>query len=218
MENTQTAETPASGIVLIITAPSGAGKSSLVEALVRQDSDIAISISHTTRNPRPGDVDGRQYHFIDEADFLQKQQRGDFLEWAHVHGNYYGTSRQTILERVKAGYDTVLEIDWQGAAQIRQLLPEAVSVFILPPSMEVLEERLKKRGQDSLEVIKKRLQVAKAEISQAKSFDYVIINDDFELALSQLVSIVRAARCTRARQFARHAALFEHFGIASVTG
>ena len=217
MESHQTASSPDGGIVLIITAPSGAGKSSLLEALIGLDEGIAVSVSHTTRAPRPNDVDGRHYHFTTEAAFLQMRESGDFLEWAHVHGNYYGTSRRMIQERLEAGKDTVLEIDWQGAAQIRQLLPEAVAVFILPPSMEALEDRLKKRGQDSAEVIAARLKAARDEILQAKNFDYVIINDDFDQALSQLVAIVRAARCAWPRQIARHAGLFAHFGIVPGT-
>jgi guanylate kinase len=210
--------TPFSGSTLfIITAPSGAGKSSLLQALTRQDSTLGLSISHTTRAPRPGEENGREYHFTTIPDFLDRRLKGEFLESAEVHGNYYGTSRRAVLERLAEGRDTLLEIDWQGALQIMKLIPETVSIFILPPSIATLEERLRKRGQDSQEIIAKRIQAASEEISHASEFEYVIINEDFDLALSQLAAIVSAARCRLPRQAATHAGLFNQFGIASET-
>lgn len=210
--------TPLSGSTLfIVTAPSGAGKSSLLKALTKQDPALGLSISHTTRSPRPGEENGREYHFITVADFLEKQQKGDFLESAEVHGNYYGTSRSSVLERLSSGKDTLLEIDWQGAMQIKKLITETVSIFILPPSIATLEERLHKRGQDSTEVISNRVLAANEEISHASSFDYVIINDDFDLALSELSAIVKATRCKLLRQIVNHAELFRQFGIVSDT-
>lgn len=206
--------TPLSASTLfIITAPSGAGKSSLLKALTRQDPSLGLSISHTTRAPRPGEEDGREYHFTTASDFLEKQKKGEFLEYAEVHGNYYGTSRRAVLERLSAGKDTLLEIDWQGAMQIRKLIAETISIFILPPSIATLEERLNRRGQDSPEIIAGRLEAASEEISHASSFDYVIINDDFDHALSQLAAIVTAARCRLPRQVVTHTRLFEQFGI-----
>ncbi len=203
------------GMLFIITAPSGAGKSSLLKELTRQDDSLGLSISHTTRAPRPGEEDGREYYFTTIADFQERQRKGEFLESAEVHGNYYGTSRRAVLERLASGKDTLLEIDWQGAMQIRKLIAETISIFILPPSITVLEERLHKRGQDSLEIIARRIDAANEEISHASGFDYVIINDDFELALSQLAAIVKAARCRLPRQVVTHAELFEQFGIIS---
>ena len=202
-------------MLFIITAPSGAGKSSLLQALMKQDPSLGLSISYTTRPPRPGEEDGREYHFTTVSAFLEKQSMGEFLESAHVHGNYYGTSRRLILERLNTGKDTFLEIDWQGAMQIKEQLADTISIFILPPSIATLEERLHKRGQDSPEVIARRLQAASAEISHASGFDYAIINEDFDLALSQLAAIVKAARCRLPRQVATHAELFKQFGIVS---
>lgn len=202
-----------SSTLFIITAPSGAGKSSLLKALTKQDPSLGISVSHTTRAPRPGEEDGREYHFTTVSDFLEKQKKGEFLEYAEVHGNYYGTSRRAVLERLAAGKDTLLEIDWQGAMQIRKLIAETVSIFILPPSIATLEERLNKRGQDSPETIAGRMEAASEEISHASGFDYVIINDDFDHALSQLAAIVQAARCRLPRQVVMHSRLFEQFGI-----
>lgn len=211
---TELSLTTLSGSTLfIITAPSGAGKSSLLKALTKQDPSLGISISHTTRSPRPGEEDGREYYFTTVSDFLEKQKKGEFLEYAEVHGNYYGTSRRAVLERLSAGKDTLLEIDWQGAMQIRKLIAETVSIFILPPSIATLEERLNKRGQDSPEIIAGRMAAASEEISHACGFDYVIINDDFDNALSQLAAIVQAARCRLPRQVVTHTRLFEQFGI-----
>lgn len=214
----QTGHSPASpsgSSLFIITAPSGAGKSSLLQALTRKDPTLGLSISHTTRAPRPGEQNGREYHFTTVHDFLEKQKKGEFLESAEVHGNYYGTSRRAVLERLASGKDTLLEIDWQGAVQIRKLIMETVSIFILPPSIAALQERLNKRGQDSPETIAARLQAASEEISHAPDFDYVIINDNFDLALTQLTAIVNAARCRFHSQAAAHAGLFGQFGIIS---
>lgn len=203
------------GSLFIVAAPSGAGKSSLVSALLAQEPAIKLSISCTTRAPRPGEQHGREYFFIGETEFLERQARGEFLESAQVHGNYYGTSRTVIEEQTQAGRDVLLEIDWQGARQVRTQFPEAVGVFILPPSLAVLEQRLRTRGQDSDEVIARRVQAAGGEIAHAAEFDYVIINDSFETALSQLAAIARATRCRYRQQAARHGSLFAGYGIQS---
>lgn len=202
-----------SGSLFIVAAPSGAGKSSLVNALLAKDPSIKLSISCTTRAPRPGEVHGREYFFLSEQDFLDRQQRGEFLEHAQVHGNYYGTSRLMVDEQTRAGMDVLLEIDWQGARQIRQHFPEAVGIFILPPSLAVLEHRLKKRAQDSDEVIARRVKAASGEIAHAPEFEYVIINAEFETALSQLTAIVEASRCRLAQQAGRNLSLFADYGI-----
>lgn len=206
---------PSGSSLFIITAPSGAGKSSLLQALTQKDPTLGLSISHTTRAPRPGEQNGREYYFTTVHDFLEKQKKGEFLESAEVHGNYYGTSRRAVLERLASGKDTLLEIDWQGAEQIRKLIMETVSIFILPPSIAALKDRLEKRGQDSAEIISARIQAASEEISHAPDFDYVIINDNFDLALAQLTAIVSAARCRFHSQAAAHAGLFGQFGIIS---
>lgn len=204
-----------SGSLFIVAAPSGAGKSSLVGALLAQEPDIKLSISCTTRAPRPGELHGREYFFLSEAEFIERKAKGEFLESAHVHGNYYGTSRIVIEEQTRAGKDVLLEIDWQGARQVREQFPEAVGIFILPPSVAVLEQRLRSRGQDSEEVIARRVQAADGEIAHAPEFDYVIINDSFETALSQLAAIARATRCRFRQQAARHGSLFADYGIQS---
>ncbi len=204
-----------SGSLFIVAAPSGAGKSSLVGALLAQEPDIKLSISCTTRAPRPGEQHGREYFFLSEAEFIERKTKGEFLESAHVHGNYYGTSRIVIEEQTRAGKDVLLEIDWQGARQVREQFPEAVGIFILPPSVAVLEQRLRSRGQDSDEVIARRVQAADGEIAHAPEFDYVIINDSFETALSQLAAIARATRCRFRQQAARHGSLFADYGIQS---
>ena len=200
-------------LLLTVTAPSGAGKSSLLSALIQQDPSLRLSISHTTRQPRPGEQNGREYHFTTVDDFKKRLEQGEFLEHALVHGNYYGTSKQTVCHQLQAGQDTLLEIDWQGARQIRALFPETISIFILPPSIAALEERLNKRGQDSPEIIQQRLKAADNEIRHASESDYVIINRDFDRALTQLASIVDAARCRTARQGIRNRDLFAQFGI-----
>ena len=201
------------GNLFIIAAPSGAGKSSLVNALLAEDKDILLSISWTPRLPRPGEADGREYHFTSPSDFLSRKQQGEFLESAEVHGNYYGTSRVWIEQKLQAGQDVLLEIDWQGARQVRQQFPQAVSIFILPPSIAALEERLHKRGQDEPHVITRRLLAAGGEMAHAPEFDYVIINDDFSTALGGLKTIVQASRLRLAAQAGRHADLFIQLGI-----
>ena len=201
------------GNLFIIAAPSGAGKSSLVNALLAEDKDILLSISWTTRLPRPGEADGREYHFTSPSDFLSRKQQGEFLESAEVHGNYYGTSRVWIEQKLQAGQDVLLEIDWQGARQVRQQFPQAVSIFILPPSIAALEERLHKRGQDEPHVITRRLLAAGGEMAHAPEFDYVIINDNFSTALGGLKTIVHASRLRLAAQAGRHADLFIQLGI-----
>jgi guanylate kinase len=192
------------GNLFIICAPSGAGKTSLVNALLEREPDIELSVSFTTRTPRAGEASGREYHFVSHGEFLAAAQRGEFLESAEVHGNLYGTSQAWINERRNQGRDIVLEIDWQGAQQVRRLIPEAVGVFILPPSFEALRRRLTARGQDSDEVIEKRLANAREEIGHVEEFDYVIINQTFEVAVVDLVSIVRAQRLKIAAQLTRH--------------
>ena len=197
------------GNLFIITAASGAGKTSLVRALLQQDAQIQLSVSYTTRQPRVGEVNGEHYHFVDEASFLKMLDENDFLESAHVHGARYGTSKTCVNEVLAAGQDLILEIDWQGAAQVRQLYPQSISIFILPPSMQELESRLRGRGQDSDEVIAKRLAAAKDEMSHVGEFDYVTINDKFEVALEDLNAIVRTQRLKREKQLARHATLLK---------
>jgi guanylate kinase len=197
------------GNLFIITAASGAGKTSLVRALLQKDAQIQLSVSYTTRQPRVGEVNREHYHFVDEASFLKMLDENDFLESAHVHGARYGTSKTCVNEVLAAGQDLILEIDWQGAAQVRQFYPEAISIFILPPSMQELESRLRGRGQDSDEVIAKRLAAAKDEMSHVGEFDYVTINDKFEVALEDLNAIVRTQRLKREKQLARHATLLK---------
>ena len=198
-----------SGNLIVVSAPSGAGKSTLVNALVAEDTHCRLSVSHTTRPPRPGEQDGREYHFVDRAGFEQMAEHGDFLESARVHGNFYGTSRRWIEETRAAGFDLVLEIDWQGAQQVRRLFPDAISVFILPPSLEELERRLRSRGKDSEVIIGERVANAAEELAHGHEFDYVIINKDFDEAKRDLAAIVRAARLTTARQSALQADLFK---------
>jgi guanylate kinase len=188
------------GNLYVVAAPSGAGKSSLVNALLELDSHLVVSVSHTTRAPRGQEQDGREYHFIDEAGFRAKIEHGDFLEWAQVHGHLYGTSRGAIEQRIAGGQDVVLEIDWQGALQIKRLFPNAVLVFILPPSWDELRQRLQRRGEDRPEVIATRLANARVEVSQARHFDFVIINALFEAALFDLKTIVHSQRLKYAAQ------------------
>lgn len=196
-----------SGNLFVITAASGAGKTSLIRALLECEPSIRLSVSHTTRAPRPGEVDGEHYHFVDEATFVAELNAGDFLESAYVHGFYYGTSQSVVVNTLKSGHDLILEIDWQGAAQVRKLYPEAISIFILPPSIEALSQRLNNRGQDSQEVITRRLAAARDEMSHVGEFDYVTINDDFDVALEDLRAIIRASRLKRDIQLTRHAAM-----------
>lgn len=195
------------GNLYIVSAPSGAGKTSLVTALLETDNRIRKSVSYTTRAPRSGEVDGRHYHFVTPEVFEKMAQAGDFLESALVHGNRYGTSRQWVETRLTADTDIVLEIDWQGAAQVRRLMPRAISIFILPPSFEVLLQRLNARAQDAPDVIAGRLANARGEIAHVHDFEYVIINSDFRVAAAELQDIVRAGRLRTAHQLARHTAL-----------
>lgn len=196
-----------SGNLYIVSAPSGAGKTSLVAALLEADDGIRKSVSYTTRRPRPGEINGSHYHFVTTADFERMAEAGDFLESALVHDNRYGTSRKWVEEQMAADIDIVLEIDWQGAAQVRKLMPAAISIFILPPSFEALMQRLNTRGQDPADVIARRLANAREEIAHVTDFDYVIINADFRTAASELQDVVRAERLRTPRQLARHTAL-----------
>lgn len=195
------------GSLYILSAPSGAGKTSLVHALRERDDAIGFSISHTTRPMRPGERDGVDYHFVDHAAFETMVAAGEFLEHAQVFDNHYGTARGEVEGRLAAGSDVVLDIDWQGARQVRERMPESLSVFILPPSREALAERLRGRGQDSHEVIARRMRDAVAEISHYAEYDYLIINDDFTTALAELQAIFHARRLRRAAQTERHAEL-----------
>ncbi len=201
------------GNLFMVVAPSGAGKSTLVNALLAKEPGIELSVSTTTRPPRPGEVNGREYHFVSVEEFKELRTRGEFLESAEVHGNFYGTSRRWIEERMQTGNDVLLEIDWQGARQMKGHFGHAIGIFILPPSIEALEARLHKRGQDSVEVIRRRLVAAGSEIAHAPELDYVIINEDFNLALEQLTAIVTAARLRCATQATRHHDLFVQLGI-----
>jgi guanylate kinase len=182
------------GVLFVVTAPSGAGKSSLIDALLKSDASLKLSISYTTRAPRPGEKNGREYHFVDEGTFLAMRARGDFLESAEVHGNHYGTSKQVIRDPLERGQDLILEIDWQGARQVRALYPGCVGIFILPPSVEELERRLRGRGKDSEAVIRKRLANAREELEHRGEFEYAIINKDFEAAKGELAEIIRNER------------------------
>jgi guanylate kinase len=195
------------GNLFVITAPSGAGKTSLVRALLEADNRAMLSVSYTTRPARPGEVDGKDYHFVSRERFEEMLQRGDFLESAEVYGNYYGTSQPWLEGAMNSGNDLILEIDWQGAAQVRKLFPAAVGVFVLPPSLDVLRQRLKSRAQDSDEVIARRLAAAKEDMSHVNEFDYVIINNQFDVALQDLLAVFRAERLRLQPQMARHAAM-----------
>jgi len=198
------------GTLFIVSAPSGAGKTTLVRQLMEHDPAIRHSISYTTRPPRPAERDGHDYHFIDIQTFLAMRERGDFLEWAEVHGNFYGTSKSWLLDEMRAGRDTLLEIDWQGAQQVRALMPAAVSIFIAPPSLAELERRLRTRGQDSEEVIQRRVAGALGEMRHVDEFDFVIINKDLQEALADLVAAVRASRLNFAQQRVRHPDVFSY--------
>jgi guanylate kinase len=195
------------GNLFVVSAPSGAGKTSLVQALLNINPDIRLSVSYTTRAPRPGERDGKDYHFVSRSDFLVMMQRGDFLESAEVYGNLYGTSQVWINEEMARGQDILLEIDWQGAAQVRQLFPACISLFILPPSLEALEQRLKGRNKDSDEVIARRMAAVREDVTHVAEFDYVIINDNLNEALRELNAVVLAARLRCQAQLARHQAL-----------
>lgn len=195
------------GTLYIVSAPSGAGKTSLLKALVEQLHDVMVSVSHTTRAMRPGETDGVHYHFVSHETFTGMVAQGAFLEHAEVFGNHYGTSRLWVEDTLNAGTDVILEIDWQGAQQMRQLMPEAVSVFILPPSRKALQDRLTGRGQDSAEVIAKRMAAAQEEMRHYAEYDYVVVNDVFELALSDLKAIFMVRRLRTEAQAIRHQAM-----------
>jgi guanylate kinase len=199
-------ETP--GNLFCVAAPSGAGKSSLVKALLELDSRLAVSVSHTTRAPRGQERNGREYWFVDEPAFRAMIERGEFFEWAQVHGNLYGTSRRAIQERLERGEDVVLEIDWQGAQQIKALFPHAVLIFILPPSWDELRQRLQRRGEDPPDVIEQRMANARVEIAQARHFDFVIINALFETALFDLKTVVHSQRLRYAAQLRNRSQVF----------
>mgnify|MGYP001003403425 CR=1 FL=1 len=205
------------GLLFILSGPSGSGKSTITHAVLDSMPGLVFSVSHTTRTPRPGEKDGVDYHFIDRAAFLalRDRQPGGFLEWAEVHGNFYATSRLWIDEQIAAGTDIVLEIDWQGAAQVQALYPEAVSIFVVPPSLEVLQQRLQTRGKDSAATIERRLAAARSELAHAGQFQYIIVNQDFEQARQQLVSIADSARCRFRQQAAQNASLFQSLGMTA---
>lgn len=194
-----------SGTLFIIAAPSGGGKTSLVRALRDDDPAIAVSVSHTTRPRRDGETDGEDYHFVSDAAFAALVADGEFLEHAEVFGNRYGTTRAAVERELAAGRDVILEIDWQGARQVRALMPETVSIFVLPPSRRELERRLRGRGQDSDEVIAARMRAAETEMAHYHEFDYLVINEVFDHALADLAAIVRAARLSLSRQRVRYA-------------
>ena len=181
----------------VVAAPSGGGKTSLISALIRQDSRVRLSVSYTTRPPRPGEQDGVHYHFVDESEFLDLVSRNAFLEHARVFDHRYGTGRQAVEQQLASGHDVILDIDWQGARQIRETFPSCRSIFIIPPSLDVLRQRLTARGQDSETVIKRRMRDAQAEISHWNEFDFLIINDNFDEALSDLQAIVRTGKSNR---------------------
>ncbi len=197
------------GTLYIIAAPSGAGKSSIVRALLARDSGLSLSVSYTSRAPRPGEVDGRDYHFVGASEFESMVAAGDFFEFARVHGDWKGTGRQAVEPLLAAGRDVLLEIDWQGARQVRAKVPDAVGIFILPPSKSALEERMRKRAQDSEDVIRRRLAGAREEMRHYDEFDYVVINDVFDTAVAEAHSVFVASRLRRRLQAGHHAALIE---------
>jgi len=207
MANTQTAAT--TGSLFIVSAPSGAGKTSLVKALLESLAHIRVSVSHTTRAMRPGEENGVHYHFVDIDSFLAMQKQNEFLEHAKVFDNYYGTSSKAVQSLLEQGEDVILEIDWQGARQVRQQFPQSISIFILPPSKSALRERLTGRGQDDDSIIERRMQDAVTEMSHYDEFDYLIINDDFNQALSELSAVVIAQRMRMATQKNRQQQLLQ---------
>lgn len=205
---------PFLGTLFVVSAPSGAGKTSLVGAALETDPELTVSVSHTTRPMRPGEEDGVNYHFVTEEQFLALMGEGVFLEHAQVFGNYYGTSGRWVDEQLAAGRDVILEIDWQGAQQIRRWRPDAVSVFIVPPSRAALRERLVGRGQDSGEVIERRLREAAEECSHVAEYDYLVVNEDFQRALEELLAVFRAQRLRITRQGQRHGDLLAELSHA----
>lgn len=205
------------GNLFILTAPSGAGKSSLIKALLEKhqctdahNNVMQVSVSHTTRDPRPGEVNGEHYHFVDRAEFESLIKQDAFFEWAEVFGNYYGTSKIMIEQTLRQGIDVFLDIDWQGARQVKAQIPDTATVFVAPPSRQELQSRLTKRGQDSAEVIDKRMAKAVSEISHYHEFDYIVVNDDFEAALAELDAIVMTRRLRKEKQIIRHQQLFDN--------
>ncbi len=206
--------TPAyQGSMLMIVAPSGAGKSSLVDALLKSDPSLKLSLSTTTRAPRPGEVDGVNYRFVTKEAFIAERDQGQFLEWAEVHGHFYGTSRAWIESQMLSGSDVMLEIDWQGAQQIRKLIPSVQWIFIFPPSIEALEERLRKRGQDDEATIERRVAAAHIELQHAHEANYIVINDLFDQALVELQNIIAASRLRSGPVMARNPALLRRLGV-----
>lgn len=195
------------GTLYMVAAPSGAGKSSLVNAVLARDPALSLSISFTSRGPRPGERHAEHYHFVDDAEFQRMIDAGDFFEYARVHGDWKGTARQSVEPQLATGRDVLLEIDWQGARQVRAKVPDAVSIFILPPSRQALEDRMRRRAQDSEETIARRLAAAQEEMSHYAEFDYVIVNEDFATATDDLASVITASRLRREAQVARHARL-----------
>ncbi|MEG1042472.1 MAG: guanylate kinase [Pseudomonas sp.] len=198
-----------SGTLYIVSAPSGAGKTSLVKALIDADNSIQVSVSHTTRAMRPGETHGVNYHFVEHAEFKLMIEQGDFLEQAEVFGNFYGTSRSALQQTLDQGHDLILEIDWQGAQQVRKLMPQALSVFILPPSQEALRQRLDGRGQDSEAIIAGRMKEAVSEMVHYDEYDYLIINDDFDVALEDLKAVFRSNRLVLKKQQQRNSGLLK---------
>jgi guanylate kinase len=196
-----------------VTAPSGAGKTSLVKALIEREQQLRVSVSHTTRAKRPGEEDGVNYHFVGEASFMEMLRKGSFFESALVYGNHYGTSQLWVNEQLEAGLDVILEIDWQGAVQVRNLDPKACSIFILPPSLETLKIRLLNRAQDDTETIENRMSEAVAEISHVADANFVVINEDFDTALEDLCVIIRSCRLTMKYQETNQAALFASLAL-----
>ncbi len=192
------------GTLFIVAAPSGAGKSTLVNALLARDPDICLSVSYTSRPPRPSEVDGEHYHYVDEVEFQRMIANGDFFEHAMVHGDWKGTARGSVEPQLARGKDVLLEIDWQGARQVREKVSDAIGIFILPPSVEALDQRMRKRAQDSEATIARRLAAARDEMSHFGEFDYVIVNDDFETALDELSAVFKASRLRRNVQLLRH--------------
>ncbi len=206
------------GTLFIVAAPSGAGKSSLVNAVLAREPGIALSISFTSRAPRPGERHAQHYHFVSREEFERMVSAGDFFEHALVHGDYKGTARQSVLPQLEGGKDVLLEIDWQGARQVRTKMPEAVSVFILPPSREALETRMRNRGQDSEETIRRRLAAAREEMLHHDEFDYLIVNENFDAAAAELRAIFVAHRLRIGQQRQRHADLIAHLLEKTGTG